>query len=483
MKRTLTSPLAALAAITLAGCAMGPDYKRPETAPPENHRGAPSPATEASLADLAWWDLAKDDQVLVGLLKEAMAKNLDLQIAAARVEEFRALSNIHYLAPQVSAGAGASRQLVTENGLGGTYGGQIVNNFELGAAFSWEIDLWGRLRRTNESTLARFLATEEARRGVYLGLVSDVAAAYYQLRSLDMQLEIAQRTVGSRKKSFDLVEKRMRGGISNKLESSQAASALAQTEIAIPQIEQAIFEQENLISLLLGRPPGPIARGQGIGDMGVIEIPAGLPSALLERRPDVRQAEATLRAVNAEVGIAEANRFPQISLTGSAGFASSDLSTLLQSPALVWSIGGNILAPIFQGGRLQREVDAARARWNQARLAYEKAALAAFGDTASSLNSIGKTLEISAANGRNVAALRDAEQTALLRYDGGVSPYLEVLDAQRELFSAELNYATSLRDRKFAVIRLYRALGGGWNTPEAPPEESKPAESTTPAAK
>jgi multidrug efflux system outer membrane protein len=462
---------------------MGPDYKRPETAPPENHRGAPAPATEASLADLAWWDLAKDDPVLVGLLKEAMAKNLDLQIAAARVEEFRALSNIHYLAPQVSAAGGASRQLVTENGLGGTYGGQIVNNFELGAAFSWEIDLWGRLRRTNESTLARFLATEEARRGVYLGLVSDVAAAYYQLRSLDMQLEIAQRTVGSRKKSFDLVEKRLKGGISNKLESSQAASALAQTEIAIPQIEQAIFEQENLISLLLGRPPGPIARGQGIGEMGVIEIPAGLPSALLERRPDVRQAEATLRAVNAEVGIAEANRFPQIALTGSAGFASSDLSTLLQSPALVWSIGGNILAPIFQGGRLQREVDAARARWDQARFAYEKAALAAFGDTASSLNSIGKTLEISAANGRNVAALRDAEQTALLRYDGGVSPYLEVLDAQRELFSAELNYATSLRDRKFAVIRLYRALGGGWNTPEVPPEESKPAESTTPAAK
>ena len=479
MKRSLTSPLASLLALALAGCAMGPDYKRPETAPPENHRGATGPASEASLADLAWWDLAKDDAVLVGLLREAMGKNQDLQIAAARVEEFRALSNIHYLAPQISAGAAANRQRVTETGLGGTVGGQTINVFDLSASFTWEIDLWGRLRRTNESTLARFLATEEARRGVYLGLVSDVAAAYYQLRMLDLQLEIAHRTVKSRQDSFDLVEKRLRGGIGNKLESSQAASSLAQTEIAIPQIEQAIFEQENLISLLLGRPPGPIARGKAISELASAEIPAGLPSALLERRPDVLQAEATLRAANAEVGIAEASLFPQLSLTGSAGFASSDLSNLLQSPSFVWNIAGGIFAPIFQGGRLRRERDAASARWNQARLAYEKAALAAFGDAASSLNAIGKTLEIRAANGRNVEALRDAEKTALLRYDGGVSPYLEVLDAQRELFSAELNYAASLRDQKLAVIRLYRALGGGWNTPEMPPEDTEPAASAS----
>ncbi|HTS01166.1 MAG TPA: efflux transporter outer membrane subunit [Thermoanaerobaculia bacterium] len=470
MKRTLAS----LLALSLAGCAMGPDYKRPETAPPENHRGAAGPATGASLADLAWWDLAKDDQVLVGLLKEALAKNQDLKIAAARVEEARAISRINYVLPQVSAGAGAARGRVSEN-VGSLAGGQTLNAFELTAAFTWEIDLWGRLRRTNESTLARFLATEEARRGVSLGLVSDVAAAYYQLRSLDMQLEIAQRTVKSRQDSFDLVEKRLRGGIGNKLESSQAASALAQTEIAVPQIEQAIFEQENLISLLLGRNPGPIARGKAIGEMPAVEIPAGLPSALLERRPDVLEAEANLRAANAEVGIAEANLFPQLSLTGSAGFQSTDLSDLLKSPSFVWNIAGGIFAPIFQGGRLRRERDAAHARWDQARLAYEKAALAAFGDTASSLNAIGKTREIREANGRNVDALRDAEKTALLRYDGGVSPYLEVLDAQRELFSGELNYATSLRDQKLAVIRLYRALGGGWNTPEMPPEGQAPA--------
>ncbi len=479
MKRSLTSPLASLLALSLAGCAMGPDYKRPETAAVRNHRGATAPATEASLADLAWWDLTKDDPVLVGLLKEALEKNQDLKIAAARVEEARAISRINYVLPQVNAGAGAARGRISEN-VGSLAGGQTVNAFELSAAFTWEIDLWGRLRRTNESTLARFLATEEARRGVYLDLVSDVAAAYYQLRSLDLQLEIARRTVGSRKESFDLVEKRLRGGIGNKLESSQAASALAQTEVAVPQLEQAIFEQENLISLLLGRPPGPIARGKALGELPAAEIPAGLPSALLERRPDVLEAEANLRAANADVGVAEANLFPQLSLTGSAGFQSTDLSDLLKSPSFIWNIGGGLLAPIFQGGRLRREADAARARWDQARLAYEKAALAAFGDTASSLYAIGKAREIREANGRNVAALRDAEKTALLRYDGGVSPYLEVLDAQRSLFTAELFSATSLRDQWLAVIRLYRALGGGWNTPEMPPED---AESTASAPK
>lgn len=475
MKRALAS----LLALSLAGCAMGPDYKRPETAPPENHRGAASPAEEKSLADLAWWDLAKDDDVLLGLLKEALEKNQDLRIAASRVEEFRAISRINYVLPQVSAGANANRQRITESGLvtGSTLGGQTVNTFDLSAFFSWEIDLWGRLRRTNESNLARFLATEEARRGVFLGLVSDIASAYYQLRMLDLQLEIAHRTVESRKGSFDLVEKRLKGGVGNKLESSQAASALAQTETSVPQIEQAIFEQENLLSLLLGRPPGPIARGKAISEIPPVAIPAGLPSALLERRPDVRQAEETLRAANAEVGIAQANLFPQLSLTGGAGFQSTDLSDLLKSPSFVWNIGGSLLAPIFQGGRLRRNLDAARARWDQARLAYEKAALAAFGDAASSLYAIGKTREIRDAEGRNVSALQDAEKTALLRYDGGVSPYLEVLDAQRELFSAELSYATALRDQRLAVVRLYRALGGGWNQPERPPAEDAPVPS------
>jgi multidrug efflux system outer membrane protein len=473
MKRALASFLA----LALAGCTVGPAYQRPETNPPAAHRGAAA-ATEASLADLAWWDVAKGDPVLVGLLKEALEKNQDLKIAAARVEEARAISRINYVLPTVAAGAGAQRGRISEN-VGSPAGGLTGNAFDLSASFSWEIDLWGRLRRTNESNLARFLATEEARRGVYLGLVSDVASAYYQLRALDLQLEVAHRTTGSRKDSFDLVEKRLRGGIGNKLETSQAASALAQTEVAVPQIEQAIFEQENLISLLLGRPPGPIARGKAISEMEPVEIPAGLPSALLERRPDVRQAEATLRAANADVGVAEANLLPQISLTGSAGFQSADLSDLLKSPSFVWNIAGGIFAPLFQGGRLRRSADAARARWDQARLAYEKAALAAFGDAASSLNAIGKTREIREAYGRNVSALREAESTAFLRYDGGVSPYLEVLDSQRELFSAELSYATALRDQKLAVIRLYRALGGGWNAPEAPPAGAVPAASAS----
>ena len=477
MKRLLASALA----LSVAGCAMGPDYKRPQTETPATFRGAPTPSTETSLADLAWWDLVKSDVVLADLIREALENNKDLRIAAARVEEARAISRINYLLPQVDAGAGANRQRFTENGVGGALGGQTLNSFDLSAVLSWEIDLWGKLRRTNESTLAQFLATEEARRGVYLALVSDVSTAYLQLRTLDFQLDVAKRTVGSRKASYDLVDKRLLGGVGSRLELSQAGAALAQAEASVPLIEQSIFEQENLLSLLLGRPPTAIARGRRIDEMPPVEVPAGLPSALLERRPDVREAEETLRAANAQVGVAEASLFPQLSLTGSFGVQSADLTDLLKSPSIIWNIGGNLLAPIFQAGRLRRNLDAARARWDQARLAYERAALAAFGETASSLYAIGKTREIRTAQERNVDALRDTEKMAMLRFDGGVSPYLEVLDAQRQLFSAELSYAEALRNQRIAVIRLYRALGGGWNQPETPPQAAAPA--PAPAAK
>lgn len=461
-----------LAAAVLSGCAMGPDYERPDTLVPENHRGATAPATEASFADLAWWD-ATTDPVLKKLVTEALEKNQDLKIAAARVEEYRALAGINPLWPTVGAGASAARGRTSES-VQTIPGGQTTNYFDLSALVSWEIDLWGRLRRTNESTAAQYLATEEARRGVYLSLVSDVATAYLQLRSLDMQLETAHRTLESRRASYDLVDKRLLGGVGNKLESSQSASAVAQTEATIPDLEQSVFTAENRLCLLLGRPPGPIERGNPIGDIPVLEVPAGLPSALLERRPDVRQAEQALRAANAQVGVAEASLFPQLSLTGALGFQSGDLSDLLKSGSFVWNAAAGLLAPVFQGGRLRRNLDASRARWEQARLSYEKAALAAFGDVATSLNAIQTTTRVVAAQRKNVEALRQAEQLALTRFDGGISPYFEVLDAQRELFNGEIAYANALRDQRVAVVRLYRALGGGWNQPELPPAAAEP---------
>lgn len=457
----------------LSGCAMGPDYKRPDTVVPENYRGVEGSPVEKSFADLAWWD-ATTDPVLRKLVAEAVGKNQDLKIAAARVEEYRALAGINPLWPTVSAGAGAARNRSSET-LAEGVGGQTRNVLDVSAAVSWEIDLWGRLRRTNEAAAAQYLATEEARRGVYLSLVSDVATAYLQLRSLDMQLETARRTLESRKASYDLVDKRLLGGVGNKLESMQSASAVAQTEAAIPDLEQAVFATENLLCLLLGRPPGPIERGNPIGEIPVLDVPPGLPSALLERRPDVRQAEQVLRAANAQVGVAEASLFPQLSLTGALGFQSGDLSDLLKSGSFAWNAGAGLLAPIFQGGRLRRNLDAAKARWEQARLGYEKAALAAFGDVATSLNAIQATSRIVAAQRKNVEALREAEQMALVRFDGGVSPYFEVLDAQRELFSGEVAFAQALRDQRVALVRLYRALGGGWSQPETPPAAAEPA--------
>lgn len=450
----------------LSGCSMGPDYERPDIAVPGNHRGLEGPAAETSLADLAWWD-ATQDPVLKKLVAEAVEKNQDLAIAAARVEEYRALAGINPLWPTVNAGAGATRTRSSET-LAEGLGGETRSVFDVSAAVSWEIDLWGRLRRTNEATAAQYLATEEARRGVYLSLVSDVATAYLQLRSLDMQLETARRTLESRQASYELVDKRLLGGVGNKLESMQSASAVAQTEASIPELEQAVFAQENLLCLLLARPPGPIERGSPIGDIPLLEVPAGLPSALLERRPDVRQAEQALRAANAQVGVAEASLFPQLSLTGALGLQSADLSDLLKSGSFAWNAGAGLLAPIFQGGRLRRNLEATKARWEQARLGYEKAALAAFGDAATSLNAIQATTRIVTAQRKNVEALREAERLALVRFDGGVSPYFEVLDAQRELFNGEVAYANALRDQRVAVVRLYRALGGGWNSPELP---------------
>lgn len=454
--------------VFLSACTLGPEYKRPDVKVPQNHRGLEGPAKEASGADLSWQDLTAKDPVLNALIAEALKNNKDIGIAAARVDQYRALAGINPLWPNVYASAGAGRNRSSETIQPGL-GGQTSNLFDIAGSVSWEIDLWGRLRKTNEATFAQYLASEEAQRGVIVSLISDVTSAYLNLRSLDMQLDVAKRTLESRGASFDLVDKRLLGGIATKLDSNQAESALAQAAATIPQLEQFIFAQENALSYLLGRPPGPVERGVPIDVSLVTEIPAGLPSALLERRPDVRQAEQLLRLANAQVGIAEASLFPQLSLTGSLGFQSAEVSDLLKSGSFAWNVGAGLLAPIFQGGKLRKNLEATKAAWEQSRLGYEKVVLAAFGDVSTSLNAVRKTREVAVAQAKNLASLREIEKLALVRYDGGVSPYLEVLDAQRQLFNGELFYVQALRDQRLAIVQLYKALGGGWSTPAAAP--------------
>ena len=452
----------------LSGCAVGPDYKRPDVGVPTNHRGLEGPASEASLADVPWWELVSGDPILADLVKEAIVRNQDLRVAAARVEEYRALAGVakadYY--PSLGAGAGVSRQRQPVAGLPGV---PTYNSFGVNANVSWEIDLWGRIRRSNESALNQLLAAAEARRGVLLSLVAGVAQAYMELRELDRELDIAMRTLESRKASLDLVHKRLLGGISNRLESSQAESALYQTEAAVPQLKQAIFAKENQLAVLLGRLPGSIPRGKPLGEGAVPAVPAGLPSALMERRPDVKQAEYSLTTANAQVGVATALLFPQLTLTGSAGYGSAELSDLLKPESFLWNIGAGLAGPIFQGGRLRRNVEASEARWEQAKAQYEKAVISAFGDVANALEAYRRTREGREAQERNVAALRQAEKSALVRYDGGVSAYLEVLDAQRALFSGEVALSQIVRDQYLSVIGVYKALGGGWNQPDLPP--------------
>lgn len=455
-------PLAGLALST--GCALGPNFRRPVVEIPESFKIEAE--AEALSADLGWWEIVNDDPVLKALVLEALDKNRDLRMAVSRMEEARALAGINHLGPNLDLGGNAARQ----RGIVAGAGPQTVlgNNFSASLSASWELDIWGRIRRSQESAQAQYLATEQGRRAVFLSLLGDVVGGYYQLRALDMKLETARRTVETRRHSLALVASRMTGGVGDKLETSQAQSAVALTEAAVPQLELAVHMQENQMNLLLGRAPGPIPRGAALQAVPPKAIAPGLPSALLERRPDVRQSEEQLRAANAQVGVATAGLFPSFSLTGSLGYQSLELSDLTRAGQKSWSVGGGVLAPIFHGKELRNQRRAAVARWEHARALYEKTVLSALGDTSNALVGVAKSKEIVKAQQEAVRSLREAERIAQMRFEGGVSPYLEVLDAQRQLFSAELSFAEALCDQQRSVIRLYLALGGGWQKAERP---------------
>ncbi len=451
--------LAGLLAV-LAGCTVGPDYQKPPLTVPEQIRGQEGPAEAASLADRAWWEVFEDD-ALKALIDEALRNSYDVRIAGWRVEEARAVAGISRSQrwPQAQAGAGWSRGQTSELIVPGA---RPEDFFDVNLGVSWEIDLWGRIRRLNEAARAEYLATEEARRGVLLSLVSEVAIHYFQLRELDLELEIARRSAEAFEGTYDLFNRRLETGIASGLESASAGATLASTRAQIPDLERLILAQENRLSFLLGRNPGPIPRGKPLDDQLLPpEIPAGLPSDLLQRRPDLRAAEQQLVAANAEVGVAAANFFPRISLTGALGGLAPQVSDLF-SDGKSWSIGGGLLTPLFQGQRLTEERRAAEARWEQAKVRYEASVTSAFVEVSTSLSAYQKLAEIEDEQAQAASSYRQAVNLSNERYLSGLADYLEVLQAQQQQLIAENALARTRFDRLAGLVQLYKALGGGW---------------------
>jgi multidrug efflux system outer membrane protein len=479
MMRRATLPFLVVLTAALAGCMVGPSYQRPQAPAPPAHRFAEGVPTGASLADAPWWELMKDP-ALQNLIREALANNLDLRTATARVVETRAQYGIarSFLFPQVGLSAGYSAEQASRlsEPPQGTASQKTYQNYSAAIPVSWEIDLFGRIRREKQAAFAAYLATEEGRRATVLTLVADVASTYLLIRELDLQLEVAKRTVATNEETVRFYEKRLEGGVSNRLEVDRAVANRARTAAVIPTIEQQIAVAENALSVLLGRPPGPIERGAALTDAHVPpEIPSGLPAALLERRPDVLAAEQLLVAANANVGAAKALFFPSISLTGLLGTISGDFSNLLKADANVWQVSPSLFAPIFQGGRIRRNYEAAQARYDQLAAQYQKAALNSYREVANALvtvRSLGRSrLELE----DGVDALRDAVTLSRSRYDAGLANYLEILNAEQQLFDQELQLAQARGEELRSFVELYRALGGGWQETPAASGAATPA--------
>ena len=451
-----------LLTLILFGCMVGPNYRRPAVETPPLWRFEEIEARE--VANTAWWEQF-DDPVLNELIQNALKENKDVKIAAARVEEFvgRYRTTRASLLPQVDAGANAGRSRVTERGpspIAGTR--NPANSFQIFLNTNWEIDLWGKLRRATEAARADLLSTEEGRRAVILTLVTSVASAYANLRDLDMQLEIAKRTARSREESYNLFQIRFRGGTISELELNQVKSEYEQALSTIPLIEKNIAQQENGLSVLLGRNPGPIPRGKMIDQIVLPAVPAALPSDLLTNRPDIRQAEQDLIAANARIGVARSQYFPAISLTSSFGYASTDLSKLFSGPAKVWSFAAPLTAPIFTAGAISGQVKSAKAAQQQALLRYQQFIQTAFREVEDALIDQKRSREQLEIEAQQVITLRNYARIARLRFDSGYTSYIEVLDAERSLFNAELSHAQTKGVLFQALVNLYKAIGGGW---------------------
>jgi multidrug efflux system outer membrane protein len=448
-----------------AGCAAGPNYKKPQIPVPSAYRGLSaeqSGETEvASFGDQKWWD-AFQDESLRDLIQAALRQNYDVQIAATRVLQARAQLGITRAdqLPSVEGTASAANQRIPQ---AADRPAIESSTSRVSLSLVWELDFWGKFRRASESARANLLAQEWARRQVISSLVSDVASAYFQLRELDLELEISRRTLASRKDSLGLTQTLADGGATSLLDVRQAEQLVFNAGASIPDIESRIEQQENFISTLLGRNPQDIARGRKLVDQPhALEVPAGLPSSLLERRPDILQAEQQLIAANSQIGVARADYFPHIFLTAEGGYQSSALASLFAGPAGLWTLGAGAVQPVFEGGRIRNRVRFAEARTEEARLTYQRTVQEAFREVSDSLVSYRKSQEFRIQQEQLTHSADEATKLSNLRYKGGATSYLEVLDSDTRYFSAQLSLAQAQFRELQSLVQIYRSLGGGW---------------------
>ncbi len=451
--------LALLLAVPLSACMVGPDYRRPEVEVPAAWRLG---ATEAfRISNIAWWDQFQDP-VLSDLVRTALANNKDLEIATANVDQAFAQYGIARSAqfPQVNGGVSVARERSSANGP--LPGGRTVNDYAVNLSASFELDIWGRLRRATESARASLLASQQGKGTVVLTVVGTVASGYIQLRALDRQLEIAQYTSQSLGEAARLQRVRFEEGAVPQSDYLQAESQYRDAVARVPELEREIARQENFLSVLLGHNPGPIPRGRDIDALLFPAVPEGLPASLLERRPDIRQAEQNLIAANANIGVARAAYFPDISLTALLGLESAQLSDLFKGPSRAWSFGTGVLQPIFNAGRIRGQVEQAEALQRQALYTYEKSIISAFQDVENALIDRTKFGQVREEQAKNVEALRRFRDLADLRYREGATIYLEVANAEQSLFNAQLAYVATQAQLFQSYANLYKAIGGGW---------------------
>jgi multidrug efflux system outer membrane protein len=455
----------------LAGCTVGPNYSRPSLAVPQNFR-APEPlppGQAASFADLKWFEIFKDDR-LQELVRAALTQNFDLRDAVSRVEIARASLGITRSQQFPNFGASGGVEINRFSRDGATPLPAVIlasQNRNFGTTslnlLSFEVDLWGKLRRATEAARANLLSAEENRKAVITTLVSDVATAYLSLRELDYELEISQRTLQTRQESLELTKSRQRGGVSTLLDLRQAEQLVDTAAQTIPGIQQQIEQTENQIRLLLGESPGEVARGRSLTSQDLPpQVPAGLPSQLLERRPDILAAEQTLIAANAQIGVARAAYFPDLSLSGFLGGQSTQLTSLLSGPHTAWGLAPQLAQPIFTAGRLKSNVRLAEAEREQMLVQYQKTIQTAFSEVSNSLIAHQRVRESRERQEELVFALQDRLRLAYIRYRGGVDTQLDALDADRDLFQAELALSQIRLNELLTVVQLYKALGGGW---------------------
>jgi multidrug efflux system outer membrane protein len=451
--------------VLAAGCAIGPNYKRPSVEASANFRFATNQATN-SIGDLPWWEVFQDP-ILLNLITTAVTNNYDLRQAVARVEQARnhAVAARAPLYPQVGYGGNVGR------GRNALFNGPAALNgaTESSAAASlsavWEIDLWGRIRRLSEAARAEYLATDEARRGITTALVSDVATAYFQLLQFDQELAIQQAATNAYTSSYRLFEDRLNNGVASKLETDRAAAALANAASIIPRLELSIATTENQLNILLGRNPRSIARDSLANQVLMTpDIPAGLPSELLRRRPDVLAREQLLIAANANIGASLADFLPKIGMTTFIGKVSPELSAFTAGSANMWNVGASLAGPVFQGGQLRAQHRASKARFEEARAAYEQSILTAFQEVSDALIARQKLGEARVYNEQAAMALASSVDLATQRYVGGRSSYYEVLQAQQELYPTQRAQVQAQVGELVAIIQLYKALGGGWQS-------------------